>query len=161
MLQDVHVQNGSPDLRIAGVSLAIGGFRILREVSIEIASKSITGLIGPNGSGKTTLFNVASGFMRPQVGRVELYGADITALSIQERCRRGMVRTFQTPKVFEEMTVLENIMVGTSKLTNSSMLGDMFGTPHSARQKRQMLEMAETECRRFGLEAFKCTPAKN
>jgi len=161
MQHDIHLHDGPPDLRIAGISLSIGGFHILRNVSLDVARNSITGLIGPNGSGKTTLFNVASGYMCPQAGRVELHGADVTGLSIQERCRRGMVRTFQTPKVFEEMTVLENVMVGTAKMTRSSMLGDMFGVPNSSRQKRQMLEMAEAECERFGLERIKSTLAKN
>ena len=150
-----------PDLRIDGVSLSVGGFQILRGVNLDVAANSITGLIGPNGSGKTTLFNVASGYMRPQSGRVELHGDDVTGLSIQERSRRGMVRTFQTPKVFEELTVLENIMVGVSKMTRSSMLGDMLRLPNSLRQQRLMLEMAEVECQRFGLDPIKSSLAKN
>lgn len=160
MLRDPH-HDAPPDLNIDGVSLSIGGFHILRDVSLKVARSSITGLIGPNGSGKTTLFNVASGYMRPQSGRIELHGTDVTGLSIQERCRRGMVRTFQTPKVFEEMTVLENVMVGASKLTSTSMIGDMLGIPSSARQKREMMELAESECERVGLGPVRSVLARN
>jgi branched-chain amino acid transport system ATP-binding protein/nonpolar-amino-acid-transporting ATPase len=79
----------------------------------------LVGLIGPNGSGKTTLFNVISGYIRHQYGLVVYDGlVDIRTEFIQARSIAGLVRTFQTPKVFEQMTVLENIMAGACKLTS-------------------------------------------
>jgi ABC-type branched-subunit amino acid transport system ATPase component len=132
------------------VSWQVGGFKILKGISLEVRAGSITGLIGPNGSGKTTLFNVISGYIRPTSGAVLLGDRNICALSVQERGRLGIVRTFQTPRVFEDMTVLENVMVGATKRTATGFLGDLLGRSSSS-VLRSVQRMAEEECERFGL----------
>jgi len=89
-----------------------GGLVALNEVSFRIERGEIIGLIGPNGAGKTTLFNVVTGILRADGGRVELEGKDITNLKPYERCHLGVVKTFQTPNPFLELTVLDNCAVG-------------------------------------------------
>ena len=82
---------------------------------LSVPDGGLVGLIGPNGSGKTTLFNIISGYLPLQTGAIAFRGQPLTTQSVQDRSRAGMVRTFQTPKIFERMTVLENIMVGACK----------------------------------------------
>ncbi|WP_375463892.1 ABC transporter ATP-binding protein [uncultured Methylobacterium sp.] len=101
-----------PLLRIDDVTLAFGGLVANRDVSIDVAAGEILGLIGPNGAGKSTLFNLISGVYRPSRGRILFEGADITALPAAERCRRGIARTFQVPRSFDSMNVVENVVVG-------------------------------------------------
>lgn len=88
-----------------------GGIIALNKVNIKLRKGRITLLIGPNGSGKTTLVNVISGFLVPEEGRVVYKGRDITRLPPHDRVKMGLVRTFQIPKPFQNLTVLENVMV--------------------------------------------------
>src|ERR1700716_4680173 len=101
-----------PLLRIDAVTKRFGGFVALDNVSVDIRPGERCGLIGPNGSGKTTLINCISGALRPQTGTVVFCGEDITQLPPHLRARRGIARSFQIPRPFKSMTVLENLMVG-------------------------------------------------
>lgn len=96
-------------LELTNIGLAIGGARILHNVSLRIVPEQMVGVIGPNGAGKTTLFNVISGITRPSCGRVLLSGADITRQRIFRRAAAGLGRTFQSSNVFNELTVRENV----------------------------------------------------
>lgn len=99
-------------LRIGSVVKRFGGLLALNDVSFEVRSNEILGLIGPNGSGKTTLINCISGFYRPDSGRI-LYGEkNLTRLKPYEISRLGITRTFQIVEVFPKLSVLENVMVG-------------------------------------------------
>ena len=98
-------------LRVAQVSKHFGGFSALSEVSIEIARGERFGLIGPNGSGKTTLISCISGSLRNDGGSIEFDGEDISALPAYQRTRRGIARSFQIPRPFASMSVLENLLV--------------------------------------------------
>ncbi|WMT76423.1 ABC transporter ATP-binding protein [Bradyrhizobium sp. Ash2021] len=130
---------------------SFGGFAVLRSVTFSVPVGDIVGLIGPNGSGKTTLFNIVSGYIAHRHGSV-LYGKrDLSGTSIQERSKAGMVRTFQTPKVFEQMTVIENIMVGACKITRSGMIEDLLRLPRSRSDLRHLRERAEEICVKFDL----------
>jgi branched-chain amino acid transport system ATP-binding protein len=101
-----------PLLRIEALTKSFGGFIALDNVDVEIRKGERFGLIGPNGSGKTTLVNCISGALRPNKGSVLFAGADITQLPPNQRSRRGIARSFQIPRPFRSMTVLENLMVG-------------------------------------------------
>ncbi len=101
----------TPLLQIEGVSKHFGGFAALSEVSIEVAQGERFGLIGPNGSGKTTLINCVSGSMRNDAGSIRFAGEDISALPAYQRTRRGIARSFQIPRPFRSMSVLENLIV--------------------------------------------------
>jgi branched-chain amino acid transport system permease protein len=97
-------------LRVADLSVAFGGVRALREVSIVVGEGELVGLIGPNGAGKTTLVDAVSGFVA-YTGRVELAGADLSGLPPYERARRGLGRTWQSTELFDDLDVQENLTV--------------------------------------------------
>lgn len=96
-------------LRVEKLGLRIGGATILKDVDLDIAPGSLVGVIGPNGAGKTTLFNVISGIMKPTEGRILMDGEDIAKMSVPQRARAGLGRTFQTSSLFPRLTVLENL----------------------------------------------------
>ena len=98
-------------LRVSQVSKNFGGFAALSDVSIEIAQGERFGLIGPNGSGKTTLINCITGSLRNDGGSIVFDGRDISALPAYQRTRRGIARSFQIPRPFSSMSVLENLLV--------------------------------------------------
>jgi branched-chain amino acid transport system ATP-binding protein len=99
-------------LAIENVSKRFGSIKAVDGVTLSIAERKIHGIVGPNGAGKTTLFNIVSGFLPASAGEITLGGEKVTSAAAYERVRRGMARTFQTPQLFPEMTVLENVMVG-------------------------------------------------
>ncbi len=101
----------APLLGISTLTKTFGGFVALDNVSVEIRKGERFGLIGPNGSGKTTLVNCISGALRPNKGAVTFAGEDITSLPANQRSHRGIARSFQLPRPFRSMTVLENLMV--------------------------------------------------
>ena len=145
--------SGSDDiLALDSVAHSFGGLAVLRSVTLSVPPAGLIGLIGPNGSGKTTLFNIVSGYLPLQAGRIRFCGERLTTQSVQRRSRAGMVRTFQTPRIFERLTVLENIMVGACKLTRTGMVEDLLRLPHARREIRHIQAMAERVAGDFGLD---------
>jgi ABC-type branched-subunit amino acid transport system ATPase component len=140
-----------PILEVHDIAHNFGGLAVLRRVTFDVAENGIIGLIGPNGSGKTTLFNAITGFLKPQKGEVILQGQVLGHHSIQERTHRGMVRTFQTPKVFEHMSVLENVMVGFCKNTRTTIGQDMLRTPGANREMGVIGDAADAALKKFEL----------
>ena len=96
-------------LAIEGLSKRFGGFLAVNEVSFEARAGEILGLIGPNGSGKTTTFNLIAGTLRPTAGSIRFEGAEIAALSAHAICRQGIARTFQIPRPFRRLSLVENV----------------------------------------------------
>jgi ABC-type branched-subunit amino acid transport system ATPase component len=151
-----------PDiLRLDAIGHNFGGLSVLRSVSFAVPERGLVGLIGPNGSGKTTLFNVITGYIAPQRGAIAYRGKRLRSESTQDRSRAGMVRTFQTPKIFENMTVLENVMVGCCKSTRTSIAQDMFGTARARTEMRNILQRAENACTKFDLGRIRDALAQN
>ncbi len=148
-----------PLLSLSEIGHSFGGLSVLRSVTFDVPEGGIIGLIGPNGSGKTTLFNIVSGYIHPLAGTIAYRGQPLARESIQQRGLAGLVRTFQTPQVFEKMTVLENIMVGCTKLTRTSMLQDLLRTPAARGQMREIRRRAEAACERFQLGGLRHLPA--
>ncbi|CAN7729337.1 ABC transporter ATP-binding protein [Bosea sp. LjRoot9] len=99
-------------LSVDNVTRRFGGLVANANVSITVQRGEILGLIGPNGAGKSTLFNLVAGTFPPNEGRILFEGEDITTLSAPLRCQRGIARTFQVPRSFDSMSVLDNVMVG-------------------------------------------------
>ena len=98
-------------LQIKGLSKHFGGFTALAEVSLDVAQGERFGLIGPNGSGKTTLINCVSGALRNDAGSIVYDGEDVSRVPAYQRTRRGIARSFQIPRPFKSMSVLENLIV--------------------------------------------------
>jgi branched-chain amino acid transport system ATP-binding protein len=111
------------------VSLAFGGLQAVEQVSFEVAKGVVKAVIGPNGAGKTTLFNLVTGFLAPQAGRIVFAGDEIQGRPAHRIARRGIARTFQLVQLFDHMTVLENVMVGRHRLSNSGLLAGAFKFP--------------------------------
>jgi branched-chain amino acid transport system ATP-binding protein len=116
----------APVLVCDGVELSFGGLKALKGISFDVQPGEIFGLVGPNGSGKTTTVNVATGFYRPNAGRVRLFGDDITGMKPDHIARRGIARTFQNLALFKGMTVLDNILIGRHIHMKPSALGTLF-----------------------------------
>ncbi len=103
---------GAVQLRVEGVAKQFGGVTAVDDVSLEVRQGEILSVIGPNGAGKTSLLNMVSGFYRPDRGRIEFEGEDITSLAPHRIAERGIARTFQNIALFKGMTVLDNLMLG-------------------------------------------------
>jgi branched-chain amino acid transport system ATP-binding protein len=130
-------------LRVDGISLAFGGLKALRNVSLNVAAGSITALVGPNGAGKTSLFNAISGFYRPQTGLVRFDGRDITGMPAPHRAKIGLARTFQNIALFRGLTVLDNIKLGRHAHLRTSLVEALF---YYGRPRREEMELrAEVE----------------
>jgi len=99
-------------LKVENLSKSFGGLQVLSRVNFEVHQGEILGLIGPNGSGKTTLFNLMTGFLKPNTGKIIFEEKDITSAQNHHVCRVGIARTFQLVKPFAHMTALQNVMVG-------------------------------------------------
>lgn len=102
-------------LTAEGLSKAFGNVQAVAGISMEVRRGEILGILGPNGSGKTTLFNLITGVYKPDGGQVVFNGRDITRMPVHERCRLGIGRTYQIPRPFGNMTVLENLLVAATQ----------------------------------------------
>jgi len=105
-------QTGKVMIEIEGLSKSFGGLMAVKHLNLKIYEGEIFGVIGPNGSGKTTAFNLITGFLKPDDGKVRFKGKDITGIKSHQICKAGIARTFQLVKPFARMTVLQNVMAG-------------------------------------------------
>jgi branched-chain amino acid transport system ATP-binding protein len=101
----------APILAFDGISKRFGAIVVANHIDLALGEREALGVIGPNGAGKTTLFGIATGTVAPDGGRVLFDGADITRFTPEQRCRRGIARSFQVPQPFSGMTVFENLVV--------------------------------------------------
>jgi branched-chain amino acid transport system ATP-binding protein len=141
-----------PLLQVRRLQKSFGGIMAVAEVSFDIGPSEIVGLVGPNGAGKTTLFNLLSGFYPPDQGSASLDGTPINGLSPHQLASMGIARTFQSLQVFEEMTALENVMVGRHLHTRSGLLAAAFRAPRAEREEQRVREEALTFLKRMGLD---------
>lgn len=132
-----------PIVSIQSVSRNFGGVVAVDNCSFEVPAGSITALIGPNGAGKTTLFNIVAGFLPPSAGKVFLDGKDVTGLPAHRLFRHGLVRTFQIPRMFQRMTVLENLMMVPAQQAGENLLSNWFGWSRVRAEERAIRERAE------------------
>lgn len=136
-----------PILSLRGLTRDFGAFRAVDGVSLDILPGTITGLIGPNGAGKTTLFNVLTGMLPPSAGRVMLNGQDVTRLSPDKLFALGLGRTFQIPRPFARMSVLENVMLAPLAQLGERLLGPFLRAGQMRDQERTIrgraMEMLE------------------
>ena len=128
-------------LTLEGISMRFGGLDALQDVGFHLYEQQIKALIGPNGAGKTTLFNCITGALRPTAGRVLLEERDVTSWPAHRMCRAGVGRTFQHSRLFDDMSVLENVMVGRHARTSAGLLAAFLRLP---RHRREEVESRET-----------------
>lgn len=140
-------------LRAENISLAFGGLQALDGADIEVERGSIVGLIGPNGAGKSTLVNCICGIARPDGGAVTLDGDDITRDAVHRRVRRGIARTFQTPRIDADASVRNNVALGTYVHTRSRLLGSIAGTPRRLREAEASARQVEESLAGLELES--------
>lgn len=148
-------------LRIRGLTKDFGGLRALQNLNFEIKRGQIKALIGPNGAGKTTLFNIINGFLPSTHGKVFFEGEEITNLKPYIVSRRGIGRTFQTPQVFLDMSVLENIMVGSYLQTQSEFIASGLKTRSAIREEERIKEKSLEILDFLSVEEKPLTLAKN
>ena len=103
---------GDVILRTENLGISFGGLKAVQDVNIEIKKKQLYGLVGPNGAGKTTVFNMLTGVYRPTTGQIYLDGENITGKSQETINHKGIARTFQNIRLFNNMTVIRNVLVG-------------------------------------------------
>lgn len=134
-------------LEAENVTVQFGGLLALDGVSLRVARGGRHGILGPNGAGKTTLFNVVSGFVPAQAGRISVNGVDVTHLQPHRRVMLGMVRTFQITNLLPELTALENVLLG-----SLVRLGHQRRIWHSARSDREAREQGLDKLRALHLD---------
>ena len=148
-------------LAVEKLEKRFGGLVAVDGASFEIPDGKIIGLIGPNGAGKTTTFNMIAGAMRPSGGRIAYLGSDITGLPTHELFHRGIVRTFQIPKEFGGMTVLENLMAVPPDQPGESILLAWFAPGRVARHEAEVRAKALDTLTFLGLTPVQDQLARN
>jgi branched-chain amino acid transport system ATP-binding protein len=139
-----------PLLELSGISLAFGGLRVVDGLDLHVEEGEIVSVIGPNGAGKTTLFNLITGIYRPEAGDIRLDGQTIVGLEPHEICCRGISRTFQTLRLFLNMSVKENVMAAAYGHTKAGIFRSMLRTPGMRREEREIEALAEKRLAFFG-----------
>jgi branched-chain amino acid transport system ATP-binding protein len=142
------VNDGS--LVIRGVTVRFGGLTALDDVSLAAGPRQVTGIIGPNGAGKTTLLNVLCGFVRPDAGRVEFGGRELTGLRPHRLAGLGIARTLQGTGLFGGLSVAENVMVGATATAKTGFWSALLGLPRSAADERRLRRQALAALDRVG-----------
>lgn len=140
-------------LRVEGVSFAIGDLNILTNVDAQCAAGQVTGLVGPNGAGKTTLLNCISGLYRPTAGRVLIGDTELQKQLPHEVARSGIGRTFQTPQVVDDLTVMENVMLG-AQIGSQRFIPDSLSILWRGARERGLETLAVESLERVRLQSF-------
>ena len=129
---DVSTQ---PLLELSGVTKKFGGLTAVQGVDLQILPQEIVSVIGPNGAGKTTVFNLITGIYRPTSGDIRLQGRSLVGLNPDQVLVRGIARTFQNIRLFNNMTVLENVLVGQHTQLKAGVLGSLFRPPRVRKEE--------------------------
>ena len=141
-------------LKTENLGISFGGLKAVDNVNIEIKKKQLYGLVGPNGAGKTTVFNILTGVYTPTTGKFYLDGEDLTGKSQETINHKGIARTFQNIRLFNNMTVIRNVLVGLHNQPEfkCSMLESMFRLPRHFDCEKRMRAKAKEILRVVGLE---------
>jgi branched-chain amino acid transport system ATP-binding protein len=147
-------------LEVRAVSRHFGGVAAVDAASIAVKRGEIVGLIGPNGAGKTTLFNCIAGTVRPSSGAIVLEGEEIQGEPAHRRLRRGLGRTFQIPRPFPQMTLIENLLVAAKDQTGEQIFSNWFQRAAVAREEHANIERAMALLKFVTLEKLAHEPAR-
>ena len=149
-----HKRAGGGALKLRGIALSFGNVRAIDGLDLDIAPGQIHGLIGPNGSGKTTTLNVISGYYAANAGTMTLGSDELPAGMPALRAHRGIARTFQTPRVIGEASVLQNVMIGGSVDGKATFVEAMLALPRNQRDERMLAARARAMLGVVGLETL-------
>jgi len=131
-----------PLLQLQAVTKTFGGLTAVSGVDLEVGQREIVSIIGPNGAGKTTVFNLITGIYKPSAGNILLNGQSMVGLTPDRIVRAGITRTFQNIRLFNNMTVLENVLVGQHTRLTAGVVGSLFRTTHVRHEEAQARERA-------------------
>ena len=137
-------------LDLQSVSISFGGLKVIDELDLHVDEGDIVSVIGPNGAGKTTLFNLVTGVYVPTGGDIVFAGSSIKGLEPHQITRRGIARTFQTLRLFLNMSVRENVMAAAYGHTKAGVFRAMLRTPGMRREEKEIRELAEKRLAFFG-----------
>ena len=157
----------TPILSISGLTMDFGGIRALNRLDLDVHAGEIVALIGPNGAGKTTFFNCLTGIYLPTAGEIRLRppnsSKDISLIGLKPNqvTEKGLARTFQNIRLFSQMTVLENVMIGRHCRTKAFILGAVFRNAATRREEREIVEMSYAILEKVGLAGLANEFAKN
>jgi branched-chain amino acid transport system ATP-binding protein len=146
-------------LEVKGLTKAFGGLRAVDNVSFEVPAVGLSALIGPNGSGKTTLFNLITNLYRADAGEVRLFGAAMADAGDWRIAASGVVRTFQTARVFPGMTALENVLAGAHRHVRAGAWQQMLWLGPAREEERVLAAQADALLELVGLAQFRDTAA--
>jgi ABC-type branched-subunit amino acid transport system ATPase component len=146
----MRIAHNAPLLTLEKVDKRFGGLLVVREMAFSVGRGEIVSLIGPNGAGKTTVLNLITGLYKPDAGRIVFDGADIGGLSMNAISRRGISRTFQTLRLFLNMSVIENVMAVAYARTQAQVWDIVLRTPQFRREEAQIRAKAEEKLAFFG-----------
>src|SRR5438876_5460684 len=149
--QAIEHTNGAL-LKLTNVSKHFGGLAAVQDLDLEVRPREIVSIIGPNGAGKTTVFNLITGIYRPSSGDILLASRSINGLSPDLVLRRGIARTFQNIRLFNNMTVMENVLVGQHSQLKANVLGSLFHTPGVVHEEAEARRRAVELLSFFGTE---------
>lgn len=141
-------------LETKNLGITFDGLVALEGVDFSAEEGKITAVIGPNGAGKTTFFNLIAGFYTPTEGNVIFNGKDITRLKAHERAAAGIARTFQNINLFQDMSVMDNALVGLHCRSKSNILSAMFRTPAQRKEEKLLREKVMEKLEFMGLAAY-------
>jgi branched-chain amino acid transport system ATP-binding protein len=139
-----------PLLELRDLSVSFGGLRVIDGLDLHVDEHEIVSVIGPNGAGKTTLFNLITGVFRPDAGDILLDGKSLVGLSSHKITQRGVARTFQTLRLFLNMTVKENVLAAQYVRTKATLIEQMLQLPRARREEREMQAFAAEKLGFFG-----------
>ena len=148
-------------LSVENLSKSFGGLMAVNDVSFDVEAGSIVGLIGPNGAGKTTVFNLITGNYQPNAGTVTFDGLNLVGLRTHTIVEKGIARTFQTIRLFQNMSVLENVLAGAHCRMRAGSIAAMLRTPAQRREEKEAMRQALEELKFVGLEKEWQNKAKN
>ncbi|MBU2963942.1 high-affinity branched-chain amino acid ABC transporter ATP-binding protein LivG [Amphritea sp. 2_MG-2023] len=148
-------------LDVNGLTMRFGGLVAVNGVNLKVKNRQIVSVIGPNGAGKTTVFNCLSGFYIPTEGSVMLKDEQIAGLKDYQISRKGLVRTFQHVRLFQKMTVIENMLVAQHRHMNTNLLSGLLKTPNYRRLEKDAMNHAAHWLEEVGLLEFANREAGN
>ncbi len=150
-----------PLLSLRGLSVAFGGLKAVSGLDYDLPRGALGGLIGPNGAGKTTVFNVITGVYRPTSGTILLEGKPIQGRATNVIAGRGVARTFQNPRLFSDLSCLDNVRIACHLHGASALADSILGTSRSRHEEQGIVERSEQLLEAFGLTKYRDSEARS